>query len=57
MAADADRSKAILVNLSPETHRQLKELAVRERRAMSHQAGIAIEEHLSREATKEGAKS
>jgi predicted transcriptional regulator len=42
-------AKAILVKVSTETHGELKKLADRERRAMAHQAAIAIEEHLARE--------
>lgn len=47
MASNGEQ-KAVLIKISPETHRELKALADRERRAMGHQAAIAIEEQIAR---------
>ena len=49
MAESNGITKAVLVKISEDTHRRLKERAERERRAMSHQAAVAIEEQLERE--------
>jgi predicted transcriptional regulator len=50
-----DERQAFLLQLPVEVHRRLKELALKERRSMTAQAVIAIEEHLDRDT--EGAKA